>query len=93
MEALKYFEKDDANFSANHIDKESAIKFVKELYEGGAIKIEVVDIYDDNADTFMIHLPESKSTRLDLVSIVFEQRPDEMDGDWNGDEPIRLWWD
>jgi hypothetical protein len=99
MEALDYFENDNAQFAGNRFDRDSAIEFVNELYKWGAIKIEVVDIYDEDdyrnhyADTFMIYLPEDKAKRLDIMSVVCQFHPDEIDDDWNSNEPIRVWWD
>lgn len=106
MEALEFLENSNNRhaFASNHFgETENALKFVKELYEAGAVKIEVENIYDEEwriesegdayADTLFIHLPEDKAKRLDVMSVACQSHPDEMDDDWNSNEPIRLWWD
>ncbi len=85
-------------FAGNRFDdNEDAANFVKELYEAGAVKVEIeIDDWErdeDYADTLYITLPEDLRKRLDIVPVVFDRRPDEFDYDWNSDEPIRLWWD
>lgn len=108
MEALAWLKnnKNTSAFATNWFqDTETAIEFVQELYDNGAARVEVADAdtdeedyvegegHDSYADTFLLHLPEDKSKRLDLVPIVWASHPDELDGDWNDNEPIRLWWD
>jgi len=106
MEALSWLKnsKNHSAFASNYFgDTQSALEFVERVYEAGAIKIEVDNIYDEEdrilregdayADTFLIHLPADKGKRLDVMSVVCASRPDEIDDDWNSDEPIRIWWD
>lgn len=84
-------------FAGNRFDStQDAIDFVKELYAAGADKVEVeVDDWRDEeyADTLYITLPADLRKRLAIVPVVFNRRPDEFDDGWDGDEPIRLWWD
>jgi|SRR5271157_2796009 hypothetical protein len=106
MEALEFLtnSNNSSAFASNYFgDTETALAFVKRLYEAGAVKVEVDNIYDEDwridregdayADTLFIHLPEDKGKRLDIMQVACASRPDEIDDDWNGDEPIRLWWD
>lgn len=99
VEALSWLKNADNHhaFAGNRFDSNSdAIEFVEALYAAGAAKVEIeVDDYSDGdyADTIYITLPDNLRQRLDIVPIVFRYRPDEFDDDWNGTDPIRLWWD
>jgi hypothetical protein len=106
MEALKWLteNKNKSAFASNCFgNTKSAIDFVKKLYKAGAAKVEVDGLFDEDwrikeeggpyADVLLVHLPKNKSKRLELVPVVYSFRPDELDGDWNGSDPIRLWWD
>lgn len=107
MDALKFF-KDNKNeycFASNHFDSsEAALKFVKKLYNLGALDVVVSGIYDEDwrikeeggpyADTLMITLPKSKNDRLNIQAAIFKERPDEVSNiDWNTSKTVRLWWD
>lgn len=106
MEALSWLKsnKNGYAFASNYFgDTKSAIKFVMKLYAAGAAKVEVSNIYDEEwrikeengpyADVLLVHLPKNKSKRLAIVPVVYDSRPDELSGDWNGSDPIILWWD
>ena len=106
MEALAWLKcnKNRYAFASNYFgDTKEAIKYVKQLYDNGATLVEVDGILDEDwrikeergpyADTLMITLPKNKTARLELVTVVYDSHPDEVDADWNSDKPIRLWWD
>lgn len=96
IEAINWLKNTDTpNAFAGNFSNEDAVSFVEDLYHAGAVKVEIeIDPSNEEyADTIYITLPKDLSKRLDIVSVVFDHRPDEFDGDWNDDEPIRLWWD
>ncbi len=108
MEALKYFKQKDAEFAQNYFDKKYAIEFCKDLYDCGAVNVEIVYEYDEDeeeiyADTMIVTLPKDLAKRTNVIATMLLTRPDEVststddnlceDIDWATVNKIVLWWD
>lgn len=90
-------------FASNHFEtKEHILKFVKDLYKLGALKIEIDNVYAEEwrikeekgpyADVLLITLPKAKTKIEQLKIRMNKEFPDEMDRYDGSDYIRRLKW-
>lgn len=93
-------------FASNHFGKkENALKFIRNLYKQGCIKVYVTGIYDEDwrikeeggpyADTLVVILPDDKQKRKTIFTIhakeaISEGFSPEKD---TGQKELLFWWD
>lgn len=68
---------------------------VADLYRAGAVKVEVSGIEEVSncADQLYVTLPEARDKALEVMTLLAQQRGDEVDLVDKEKDVVRIWWD
>jgi hypothetical protein len=97
--------KNEYAFASNRFhETANALQFVNDLYEAGAVRVEVGGILDEPerlaeeggpyADTLYVELPSDTSARKAIFNLLQENDVDELDPpEGTGSSEVSAWWD